>query len=117
MTKLAALAGAAALAVVLLTGSAYAGTPKLVASVSDPANISLTMNGKKVKTLKAGTYSILVKDTAADHDFHLIGPGVNKTTTTSGKTTTTWVVKFRKGTYKYQCDPHSSFMKGSFTVT
>jgi plastocyanin len=34
----------------------------------------------------------------------------------SGKGTTTWKVTLKKGTYKYVCDPHASFMKGSFTV-
>jgi len=111
-----ALALAAAAAALALGSSALAGTPKLLASVSDPANISLTMNGKKVTSLKAGTYAIVVKDTAADHDFHLTGPGVNKATSISGKASTTWTVKLKPGKYTYVCDPHSSFMKGSFTV-
>ena len=67
-------------------------------------------------TLKAGTYVIVVHDRAADHDFHLTGPGVNKATSTAGTGTFTWKLKLRKGTYKYVCDPHASFMKGSFTV-
>ena len=29
---------------------------------------------------------------------------------------TTWTVKLKKGTYKFQCDPHASFMKGTFKV-
>jgi plastocyanin len=29
----------------------------------------------------------------------------------------TWTVKLKKGTYKYQCDPHASIMKGSFKVS
>ena len=28
-----------------------------------------------------------------------------------------WLVKFRKGTYRYVCDPHATTMKGSFKVT
>jgi len=112
-----ALVLAAAVAA-LLAASASAGKPtRLVASVSDPFKISLTLNGKKVTTLKAGSYSIKVEDTAADHDFHLTGPGINKATSISKKETTTWLVILKKGTYKYVCDPHSSFMKGSFTVT
>jgi len=43
---------------------------------------------------------IVVKDTAADHNFHLTGPGVNKTTSVAGKATSTWTVTLKKGTYK-----------------
>jgi len=103
-------------AVAILAANAAAATPKLTASVSDPLNISLKQGTKKVTSLKAGKYVIVVKDMAADHNFHLTGPGVNKTTSIAGKSTTTWTVTLKKGTYKYVCDPHKSFMKGSFTV-
>jgi len=103
-------------AVAILAANAAAATPKLTASVSDPLNISLKQGTKKVTSLKAGKYVIVVKDTAADHNFHLTGPGVNKTTSVAGKATSTWTVTLKKGTYKYVCDPHKSFMKGSFTV-
>jgi plastocyanin len=96
--------------------SAGAAVPKLQAFVSDPVNISLKLRGKPVTTLKAGAYTIVVRDTASDHDFHLTGPGVNKTTTVGGTGTQTWHVILRKGTYKFVCDPHAYFMKGSFTV-
>jgi plastocyanin len=76
----------------------------------------LKLGGKKVSKLKAGTYTITVQDKASDHNFRLKGPGVNKTTSVSGKGTTTWTVTLKKGSYTYVCDPHASFMKGSFTV-
>ena len=117
-TRMLAAAGLAALATGVAGASgAGAATPKLVASVSDPLNISLTQGGKKVSKLKAGTYTITVQDKASDHNFHLTGPGVNKSTSVSGKGTTTWKVTLKKGTYKYVCDPHAGFMKGSFTVS
>jgi plastocyanin len=117
-TRMLAATGVAALATGLFGAVlASAATPKLVASVSDPLNISLTQGGKKVTSLKAGTYTIVVQDKASDHNFHLTGPGVNKTTSVSAKLTTTWKVTLKKGTYKYVCDPHKAFMKGSFTVT
>ena len=112
ITMLATVATAAA----ALAANAGAATPKLTASVSDPVNISLKQGTKKVTSLKAGKYTIVVRDTASDHDFHLTGPGVNKTTSVGGKGTFTWKVTLKKGTYKYMCDPHASFMKGSFTV-
>ena len=116
MKRIAMLATAAAAVAAVTAGNASAATPKLQGSVSDPVNISLTFGGKKVSSLKAGKYTIVVKDTAGDHDFHLTGPGVNRSTTTGGTGTWTWSVTLKKGTYTYVCDPHASFMKGTFTV-
>jgi plastocyanin len=117
-TRMLAAAGVAALGTSIVgAGAAGAATPQLTGSVADPLNISMTVGGKKVSKLKAGTYTIVVKDTAADHNFHLKGPGVNKSTSVSGKGTTTWKVTLKKGTYTYVCDPHASFMKGSFTIS
>jgi plastocyanin len=109
---LAAVAAAAA----IVAGNGGAAIPKLQAMVSDPVNISLTFGGKKVTSLKAGKYTIVVRDTAGDHDFHLSGPGLNRSTTVGGIGTSRWNVTLRKGTYKYVCDVHSTFMKGSFNV-
>jgi plastocyanin len=117
-TRMLAAVGLAALVTGVIGASgAAAAPPKLVASVSDPLNISLTQGGKKVTKLKAGTYTIIVQDKASDHNFRLTGPGVNKSTSVDGRGTTTWTVKLKKGTYKYVCDPHAAFMKGSFTVS
>ena len=124
MTRLRLVAAVAVLALVpagaALGGKHATSTAKpkatLVATVADPFVISLTKGGKKVATLKAGRYTIVVKDSAADHDFHLFGPGLDKTTSVTGTGTTTWKVTLKKGAYTYQCDPHASFMKGSFTV-
>ncbi|MHB8470271.1 MAG: cupredoxin domain-containing protein [Gaiellaceae bacterium] len=115
MKRIAIVAALAALTVA--AGTAAAAAPKLTASVADPFKISFTVGGKKVSKLKAGFYTIVVEDTAADHNFHLTGPGVNKLTSVKGKGTFTWKVTLKKGTYAYVCDPHSSFMSGSFTVT
>ena len=104
----------AAFAVAAGTGSAA--TPTLKGSVTNSFKITLTKGGKKVKSLKAGKYKIVVSDPTSAHNFHLTGPGVNKSTSVSGKGTKTWTVTLKKGTYKYVCDPHKSFMKGSFTV-
>lgn len=119
MTRIRISLAVAAAALTVGAGVAAAAahaTPKLNAFVADPAKIGLTLGGKTVKTLKAGAYVVVVKDTAADHNFHLVGPGVNKTTSIGAKQTVTWKVTLKKGTYKYLCDPHSTFMKGSFTV-
>jgi plastocyanin len=99
-----------------LAGNAGAANPKLQARVADPVSISLTVEGKKVTSLKAGVYTFVVRDEAGDHDFHLTGPGVNRTTTVGGTGTKTWKVTLSRGTYTYKCDPHALFMKGTFTV-
>jgi plastocyanin len=119
MRRICLLPAAATLVAVLaavLTGGAGAANPKLQARVADPVSISLTVSGKKVASLKAGTYTIVVKDEASDHDFHLTGPGVNRTTTVGGTGTQTWKVVLKHGTYTYKCDPHAAFMKGTFKV-
>ena len=59
-------------------GSAGAALPKLVGTVGPGFTISLKQNGKAVKTLKAGTYSITVTDKSDIHNFRLKGPGLNK---------------------------------------
>ena len=115
MKRIGMLAAAAVVAAIG-SGSGGAATPKLRATVSDPVNISLTFGGKKVTSLNAGKYTIVVRDMAGDHDFHLTGPGLNRSTTVGGTGTSRWNVTLRKGTYKYVCDAHSTFMKGSFTV-
>jgi plastocyanin len=74
-------------------------------------------SGGPLKTVKAGTYQIKIEDHATIHDFHLKGPGVNKKTSVSGRTETTWTVKLRPGTYTFTCDPHASMMRGTFRVT
>jgi len=112
ITTFAAILAAAAVA----AGGASAATPTLKGSVTNSFKITLTKSGKKVKSLKAGTYKIVVSDPTSAHNFHLTGPGVNKATSVAGTKTVTWKVRLKKGTYKYVCDPHKSFMKGSFTV-
>ena len=68
-------------------------------------------------TVKAGTYTIVVQDKSNIHNFHLTGPGVNKSTSTPWVGTKTWTVTLKKGTYKFVCDPHATIMKGVLRVT
>lgn len=90
----------------------------LVGEVGPGFTIEVKLNGQDLKTIKAGSYAIKIEDKASIHDFHLIGPGVNKATGISFIGDKTWSVKLKPGTYTYQCDPHAfSGMKGSFRVT
>ena len=114
-TRLALVAAVAALALIV-TAAAQAATP-LIATVGPGFTITLTQGGKKVKTLKAGSYTVKISDKSSIHNFHLKGPGVDKKTSVSGTGPTTWKLKLKKGTYKFVCDPHKAIMKGSFTVS
>ena len=96
---------------------ALAAGKTLTGTVGPEETITLTMGGHKITSLKPGAYAIVVSDKATDHDFHLMGPGVNKSTSVGATGRTTWHLTLKKGTYRYVCDPHATFMKGSFKVT
>jgi plastocyanin len=114
-TRLALVALVAAALVVV--ASASAATPTLNGADGPGFTITLKKAGKKVTSVKAGRYKIVIKDMSNIHNFHLTGPGVNKKTGVGAKGTFTWTVTLKKGTYKYVCDPHLTTMKGSFKVT
>ena len=113
-----ALLSLVAAATLVLSASAGAAAKVVNGSVGPGFTISLTSGGKRVTSLKAGTYRFDVSDRSPIHDFHLSGPGVNKVITAvsfQGRRSVT--VKLKRGTYRYVCDPHASFMKGSFRVS
>jgi plastocyanin len=104
-------------AALVVVASASAATPTLNGTDGPGFTISLKKAGKKVSSLKAGKVKIVIKDLSNIHNFHLIGPGVNKKTGVGAQGTFTWTVTLKKGTYKFVCDPHAAIMKGSFKVT
>jgi plastocyanin len=117
-----AISAALAVASLGLAAPAFAqpaaSTP-LAGTVGPGFTIMLAKAGKKVSTLKPGSYTIKVADKANIHDFHLFGPGINKVITTVPFVGTKSVtVTLKKGTYTYQCDPHAaSGMKATFKVS
>jgi plastocyanin len=104
-------------AALVVVASASAATPTLNATDGPGFTITLKKAGKKVTSLKAGKYKVVVKDLSNLHNFHLKGPGVDKKTGVGAQGTSTWTVTLKKGTYKFICDPHAAIMKGSFKVT
>jgi plastocyanin len=100
------------------SGGGAATGAELDGEVGPGFTIELSQDGSKAATVKAGTYTLKVEDKSDQHNFHLIGPGVDEAVTDvpfMGEKTVT--VKLEKGTYTYQCDPHAaSGMKGTFTV-
>ena len=116
---IAVAAAASALALVLAASAPAAPAVKTVhGSVGPGFTINLTLAGKHVTKLKAGVpYRFVISDRASIHDFHLSGPGINRVLTSVGFTgTKTFVLKLRKGHYRYLCDPHASLMHGDFSA-
>jgi plastocyanin len=99
-------------------GAASADNPALtgVVGTNDAFQISLSDSNGAVKHLAAGTYTLLVHDRSALHNFHLSGPGVDLATTIEGTGDQTFTVSLGDGTYRFQCDAHFTTMKGTFTV-
>jgi plastocyanin len=114
------LLGAVVAAALAATGTGSAATAKTVNGTVGPSfTIGLTMQGKKVTKLHAGTaYRFVISDRADIHDFHLSGPGFNRVLTSVEFTgTTSFVLRLKKGSYRFVCDPHFSIMHGSFRVS
>jgi hypothetical protein len=120
--------GALALVALLTAVGAAASAPSgLVATLKDERVrgqegvgialvFKLTFNGKRVKTLPAGTYKLVVNDQSRYLQFHLMGPGVNISTGVASRGTRTFTLRLRAGRYVYQSDPHASTTRRSFTV-
>ena len=111
-----ALAGIA-LAAAAAGSAATAKSTGLTGEVGPGYSIEVKLNGRDLKTIKAGTYKIKVADKASIHNFHLKGPGLSKSTGISFTGNKTWTVTLKKGTYTYLCDAHPTTMKGTFRVT
>lgn len=116
-TSAAVLVASAALAAPTIASAAQAS--QVVKGTVGPAfTITLTQGGKKVTKLKAGTrYRFVISDRATIHDFHLIGPGIDRVlTSVSFQGSKSYTLTLKKGAYRFFCDPHASFMHGSFRV-
>jgi plastocyanin len=99
--------------------AAFAQT-RLIGTVgtNDSFTISLTTAaGTPVRDIPAGTYEIEVRDRSDMHNFHLTGPGVNRSTSVDFVGTVTWTVTLAdESRYEYVCDPHAGQMNGEFTT-
>lgn len=106
-------------AVVLLPAAGRADNPVLVGDVglNDGYNISLKdASGATVGHLDPGTYTLVVHDHSALHDFRLKGPGVNVATDVEGTGDSTFTITLGNGNYSYVCDVHAYSMHGGFTA-
>jgi plastocyanin len=114
------------LPVLLLVGAALlvapaaiarSGATTVVGTVGPGFTITLTSaTGKRVTRLTHGTVVFKIRDRSSDHDFHLHGKGVDRSTEVALKGSYTWKLTLKPGTYTYKCDPHEIVMHGSFKV-
>src|SRR3954454_19869706 len=109
------LIAAAAVALVAAAPTA-AENPQLVGSVGPGFGISLPSGGAAVSHLDPGTYTLVVHDLAAEHNFHLSGPGVNVATDVTDSGDQTFTINVTDGVYDFDCDAHPVQMKGAFAV-
>lgn len=112
----AAVAAAVAAAALAVPTASEAAPARLLASVGPGHTIKLTTaTGARVRMLKAGVYTIVVRDVSAEHNFVLRGHGVSKATSVVGTGRSTWSVRIASGrTYTFTCAPHAGSMRGSF---
>jgi hypothetical protein len=120
--KLLVAAAAAAAGILLglgVAGGSHAATGQLVGDVGlgDSYSISLKdSSGAVVKHLDPGTYTLVVHDHSALHNFDLSGPGVSVITDIPGTGDSTYTITLTDGLYFYVCDAHAGQMKGEFAV-
>ena len=122
-----ALGGAVAGALICLalpfTSAARSSTPTLIGKVGlhDAFVITLTFpNGKRVKSIPAGTYTIVVHDYSKLHNFALGSQTANKrlfTGSIPGVSTRSYTVRLKPGAYAYACSAHFQTMNGTFVAT
>jgi len=114
---LVALAAAAAFVLAPAGAPALTANPELFGTVGPGFSIRLANpDGSIVTKVDPGTYDIVVRDLSEEHNFHLSGPGVDRSTPVEQTANVTWTVTFVEGRYDYVCDPHSTLMKGEFVA-
>ena len=115
MTRALALLAATVFVSLVATGTAGART--YYGKVGPGMTITLkNVRGVKVSRIPHGTHTIRVRDTSVLHNFHLLGPYVNRRTTVAFTGLKIWTIRFIPGAYRYRCDPHRLDMHGRFTV-
>jgi hypothetical protein len=119
MSVAALVAAAAALTIVATAGAMS--HPKLLGLVGKNDAFTITLkdsHGKLVKTIKHGTYTFVIRDGSAIHNYELDGPHGKSWTFTSipFSGTKTKTLTLAPGKYKAYCKAHESTMFQHFTV-
>ena len=114
-------------AVVALTaaGSTFShnsSTPTLKGVVGPGYSIKLTKTGKKIQSLKAGTYKFVITDRSTYHNFTVerekpSKPKLEKHLTGTAFTGTKTVeLTLKPGSWSFYCSNHEAQMHGDFKV-
>jgi plastocyanin len=115
-----AVAAVAALVPAASAFSSGASTSTLRGVVGPGFSISLKKAGKRVTTLKPGSYTFAVTDKSSFHNFTVEQESGGKferhLTSTAFKGTKTVTVRLRRGKWKFYCSVHESQMFGFFKV-
>ena len=117
----------AILAAVVLTaaGAAFghtSSTPTLKGVVGPGYSIKLTKGGKRVESLKAGTYTFVISDRSTYHNFTVerekpSKPKIEMHLTGTGFTGTKIVkMTLKPGSWSFYCSNHEAQMHGDFKV-
>ena len=110
------------IALAVAQGAGAASPSKLIGVVGKNGSFTITLKnarGKVVRTLPAGTYTIVVRDYSAMHNFELEREHHGSSrdiTDVDFVGTKTLRVKLTRGEYKVYCEPHESTMFQNFTV-
>ena len=124
MKRIAALLVVAATTAVLAVTAATGGTSqsRLVGTVGKNGSFRITLvdsRGRLVKSIKAGTYTVVVRDASRIHNFEIErehnGPDWD-ITNVGFVGTKTIRLKLTPGEYKAYCEPHESSMFQKFVV-
>ena len=113
---------ASVVALALALGAGAASTPKLIGAVGKNGAFTITLKnarGKVVRTLAAGTYTIVVRDYSKLHNFELEREhgGTDRDITDVGFVGTKTIrVKLARGEYKVYCEPHEATMSQECVV-
>ncbi|HEX3268438.1 MAG TPA: hypothetical protein VHQ98_10690 [Gaiellaceae bacterium] len=95
--------------------------PTLKGVVGPGYTVKLTMNGKKVKSLKAGKYKFAVTDKSDFHNFKVEwekgGHFAKQVTTTPFTGSKSAVITLKPGSWRAYCSVHESQMHIDFKVT
>jgi hypothetical protein len=97
-------------------GAAGTGTTLRAVTGSDFAIALVGEDNAPVTRLDRGTYTIAIDDRSPDHNFHLVGPGIDRETTLAAVGQQTWTVRVTGGTYSFFCNPHTLTMTGRFSA-
>jgi len=117
-----ALAAVVGLALSAGTGAGATSKARLVGTVGKNNSFTITLKdsrGHRVRSLRAGTYTVVVHDFSRIHNFELEREHHGNSrdlTDVSFVGTRTVRVTLARGEYKVYCDPHESTMFQDFTV-